>query len=85
MGQLKSKLAEQASDFGRKAFVVVTASSPMFALAQTATTPESAIGEGETKVLAILAIAGAAMIAIALAGVGWGVGVKFIKRLRGAA
>ena len=85
MGQLKTKLAEVSSDFGRKAFVVVTASAPLFALAQTATTPEEAIASGETKVLALLAIAGAAMIAIALAGVGWGVGTKFIKRLRGAA
>lgn len=85
MGQLKAKLAEVSSDFGRKVFVVATATSPMFALAQTATTPEASIGEGQTKVLAILAVAGAAMIAIALAGVGWGVGVKFIKRLKGAA
>lgn len=69
----------------RAAVVVGSALAPVLSFAQTATTPEEAIAGGETKVLALLAIAGGAMIAIALAGVGWGVGVKFIKRLRGAA
>jgi len=55
------------------------------ALAQTSTTPETAIPEAATKVLALLAIAGAAYVGISLAGVGWAVGVKFIKRMRGAA
>ena len=55
------------------------------AMAQTASTPEASIGEAATKVLALLAIAGAAYVGISLAGVGWSVGVKFIKRMRGAA
>lgn len=55
------------------------------AMAQTSSTPEASIGEALTKVLALLAIAGAAYVSISLAGVGWSVGVKFIKRMRGAA
>lgn len=55
------------------------------ALAADAGTPEASIGEALLKVLALLAIAGAAYVSIALAGVGWSVGVKFIKRMRGAA
>lgn len=78
-----AQLSEHATDLTRKVFVVATVAVPGFALAQAAT-PEAAIGEGETKILALVALAGAAMIAIALAGVGWSVGVKFIKRLRSA-
>lgn len=63
--------------------VVLLASAT--ALAQTSTTPETAIPEAAAKVLALLAIAGAAYVGISLAGVGWSVGVKFIKRMRGAA
>lgn len=35
--------------------------------------------------LAIVAVAGAAFIAVALSGVGWSVGAKFIKRIGGKA
>ncbi|MDR0202571.1 MAG: hypothetical protein LBJ40_10485 [Delftia acidovorans] len=50
-----------------------------------ATTPEAAIGEAQTKILAIIAIAGLAFITVALATVGWTVGAKFIKRIGGKA
>lgn len=50
-----------------------------------ATTPEAAIGEAVTLILAIVAVAGAAYISVALAGVGWNVGAKFIKRIGGKA
>lgn len=67
------------------AMAVALLSAPA-AFAQTASsTPEASIGEALTKVLALLAIAGAAYVSISLAGVGWSVGVKFIKRMRGAA
>ena len=48
-------------------------------------TPEAAITQAETTILAIVATAGAAFIAVALAGVGWSVGAKFIKRIGGKA
>ncbi|MET3177090.1 UNVERIFIED_ORG: hypothetical protein ABIC43_000229 [Variovorax guangxiensis] len=66
------------------AMAVALLSAPA-AFAQTSSTPEASIGEALTKVLALLAIAGAAYVSISLAGVGWSVGVKFIKRMRGAA
>lgn len=48
-------------------------------------TPEAAITQAETTILAIVGVAGAAFIAVALAGVGWSVGAKFIKRIGGKA
>lgn len=57
---------------------------PVLSFAQAAT-PEASIGTALTTVLALLAVAGAAYVSISLAGVGWSVGVKFIKRMRGAA
>ena len=66
------------------ALAVVLMAAPA-AFAQTSSTPESSIGEALAKVLTLLAVAGAAYVSIALAGVGWSVGVKFIKRMRGAA
>ena len=50
-----------------------------------ATTPAAAIGEAQTVILAIVAVAGAAFIAVALSGVGWSGGAKFIKRIGGKA
>ncbi len=56
------------------------------ALAQsTGTTPESGIADALAKLLLIVAAGGAAMIALSLAGVGWRVGAKWIKSLRGTA
>lgn len=65
------------------ALAVLVMSAPA-AFAQ-ATTPEAAIGDAETKVLAIIAVAGLAFITVALASVGWTVGAKFIKRIGGKA
>ena len=53
-------------------------------MAQSAS-PEAAIGQAEAQILAIVGVAGAACIAVALAGVGWSVGAKFIKRIGGKA
>lgn len=68
----------------RLAVVAVLAMSAPAAFAQ-ATTPEAAIGEAESKILTLIAAAGAAFIAVALAGVGWTIGAKFIKRIGGKA
>lgn len=75
---------EKLNDLGRKAFVLATVALPGLVFAQ-ATTPEAAIAEGQADIIALVAIGGAALVAIALAGVGWSVGAKFIKRLRGGA
>ena len=64
--------------------VVLSALTAGQAFAQ-ATTPEAAIATAEATILAIVAAAGAAFIAVALAGVGWSVGAKFIKRIGGKA
>ena len=64
--------------------VVLSALTAGQAFAQ-ATTPEAAIATAETTILAIVAAAGGAFIAVALAGVGWSVGAKFIKRIGGKA
>lgn len=73
-------MGEKMKSLRARAIVAVLAAGPALAMAQAAT-PEAAIGEAETKVLSIIAIGGASFIAIALAGVGWNVGAKFIKRL----
>lgn len=67
----------------QKAAVAGSALLPLFALADG--DPAGAITSAQTTVLAIVAAGGAAMIAVALGGIGWGVGVKMIKKLRGAA
>lgn len=68
------------------AALLLLAMTAGMAAAQTApSTPEEAITSGSTTILAIVAVFGVAAIGIALAGVGWRVGVKFIKRLAGAA
>lgn len=46
---------------------------------------EAAIASAQTTILAIIAVAGAAYIAVALASVGWEVGAKFIRRIGGKA
>lgn len=66
------------------AIAAVLAMAAPSAFAQ-ATTPEAAIGEAQTKILAIIGIAGLAFITVALATVGWTVGAKFIKRIGGKA
>jgi len=66
------------------AISAVLAMAAPAAFAQS-TTPEAAIGEAQTKILAIIAIAGLAFITVALATVGWTVGAKFIKRIGGKA
>ena len=73
-------MGEKLKNLRARAIVAALSAGPALAMAQ-ATTPEAALGEAETKVLAIVAVGGAAFIAIALAGVGWNVGAKFIKRL----
>ena len=45
----------------------------------------TAVTSAQTEILAIIATVGAAMIAVAVAGVGWRVGAKLVKRLGGAA
>jgi len=68
------------------AVVAATALAAGPALAQTApTTPEAGIGDALLKLLAIVAVGGAAMISLSLAGVGWRVGAKWIKSLVGKA
>jgi hypothetical protein len=61
------------------------AAAPMLAMAVDPTTPEEAINQGKVATLLIIGVGGLAMVILALAAVGWGVGTKFIKRLRGAA
>lgn len=73
-------MKEKLKNLRARAMVAALAAGPALAMAQ-ATTPEAAITEGQTTVLAIVAAGGASFIAIALAGVGWNVGAKFIKRL----
>lgn len=73
-------MGEKMKNLRAQVVCAALAAGPALAMAQSAT-PEAAIGDAETKVLGIVAIGGAAFIAIALAGVGWNVGAKFIKRL----
>lgn len=74
--------------YGPRIAATVGASALAFAPAfaqSTGATPESGMADAITKVLAIIAIGGAGFITVALAGVGWNVGAKFIKRIGGKA
>lgn len=59
--------------------------TPMLVAGAAFADPVASIAEAQTTILAIVAAAGAAFIAVALAGVGWSVGAKFIKRIGGKA
>lgn len=75
-------MKEQLKNLRARATVAILAAGPALAMAQTAPAdPEAGIAQAQTQILAIVAIGGAAFIAVALAGVGWNVGAKFIKRL----
>lgn len=53
-------------------------------LAQTTDPVETEMTAAKTKVLGYIAIGGAALVVVAVAAVGFGVAVKYIKKLRGA-
>lgn len=74
-------MKEKLKNLRARAMVAALAAGPALAMAADPTDPNAALGEAKTTVLAIVATGGAAFIAIALAGVGWNVGAKFIKRL----
>lgn len=66
----------------RNRFVLVAlALASAAASAADAATPEAGIAQGLAALLLIVAAGGAAYITLSLAGVGWNVGAKFIKRL----
>ena len=67
-----------------RAALAATAMVPGFAFAQ-ATGIDAQIASAQSEILGYLATRGAAFIAVALAGVGWRVGAKLIKRMAGAA
>lgn len=67
-----------------RAGVIAATSLPVVVFAN-ASTPESQIVAAKDTVISLVAVAGAAMVAVALAMVGWSVGVKFIKRMKSAA
>jgi len=71
----RSQLMKRAGVFGG----ALAASG--LALAVDPTTAEEAIGSAKTAVLAIVAVGGIAMVVVSLAGVGYGVASKFIKRV----
>ncbi|AVS66381.1 hypothetical protein C8245_12485 [Paracidovorax avenae] len=80
-------LGHRARALGHRALAVasVTLLTAVPALAADATTPEQSIADAVAKLLLIIAAGGAAYVTLSLAGVGWKVGAKWIKGLRGAA
>lgn len=73
------------SKVGATGLMLLGSAGGAMAQATDPTTPEEAVTSGRTTVIAIIAVGGLSLVLIALASVGWGTGVKFIKRLRGAA
>ena len=74
-------MPEKMKNLLARAGVVVLAAGPALAMAADPTDPAAAIGQAKTDILAIIGVGGAAMVALALAGVGWVVGARFVKRL----
>lgn len=80
-----AKTRSIAQKYGAKVAVAATPLLvPVYSFAQ-ATTAATAMDDAKTEILSLVAVAGAAFIAIALAGVGWNVGAKLIKRMGGKA
>ena len=76
-------LRAKYDDVTLRAAFAATSMVPGFAFAQANITTE--ITSAKTEILGFIATWGAAFIAVALAGVGWRVGAKLIKRMAGAA
>ena len=90
MGNNITTLRPVPSTLGARARTALTAAAVTVltvgpAFAADATTPEQGIADAVAKLLLIIAAGGAAVITLSLAGVGWKVGAKWIKGLRGAA
>lgn len=84
---MKEKLADlraKYDDVTLRAGLAATAMVPGFVFAQ-ATGISAEIDTAKTEILGYIATWGAAFIMVALAGVGWRVGAKLIKRMAGAA
>lgn len=76
-------LRANVRDYGVPAVLAVSL-SPLAAFAQ-ASGIDTEITNAKTEILGYIATWGGAFIAVALAGVGWKVGGKLIKRMAGAA
>ena len=63
----------------------LSAVMPAVAFAQSVSDVTSAIQSSQQEILGYIATFGGVAVAIALAGVGWRVGAKLIKRLGGVA
>ena len=74
-------MPEKMKNLLARAGVVVLTAVPVLAMAQDPTDPTAAIGQAKADILLIVAAGGGAMVALALAGVGWVVGARFVKRL----
>lgn len=70
-----------AMSIRNRLFLGALAVASAAASAADATTPEAGIAQGLQALLLIVAAGGAAFVTLSLAGVGWNVGAKFIKRL----
>lgn len=80
MEKLKA-FSQNVRNYGLPVVAAVTM-APALSFAQTI---EAEITSAKTEILGYIATWGAAFIAVALAGVGWRVGGKLIKRMAGAA
>lgn len=81
MKEKVAALRAKYDDVTLRAALAATAMVPGFAQADITTE----ITAAKTEILGFIATWGAAFIAVALAGVGWRVGAKLIKRMAGAA
>ncbi|MEI2747046.1 MAG: hypothetical protein V9G22_17340 [Ottowia sp.] len=77
-------LRANVREYGVPAVLAVSL-SPLAAFAQSASGIDTEITNAKTEILGYIATWGGAFIAVALAGVGWKVGGKLIKRMAGAA
>ena len=74
-------MKEKLKNLRARAMAAALAAGPALAMAADPTDAAAGIADAKVQVLAIVAAGGAAFLAVALAGVGWSVGAKFIKRL----
>ncbi|TYK77388.1 hypothetical protein FSY45_00035 [Comamonas sp. Z1] len=74
-------MKEKLKTLRARAMVLALSAGPALAMAADPADPVAAIGQAKTDISLIILAGGAALVSLALLGVGWVVGARFVKKL----
>ena len=74
-------MKEKLKTLRARAMVLALSAGPALAKAADPTDPVAAIGQAKTDISLIILAGGGALVTLALLGVGWVVGARFVKKL----